>query len=55
MSKLKNDNPKLDEAVWQAWIKKNEVRDRLRFERRLRVLVFAAGIAGLTALIWRFA
>jgi len=55
MSNLKNDNPKLDEAIWQAWVKKNEVRDRLRFERRVRILAVAAGIAGLTALLWRLA
>jgi hypothetical protein len=55
MSNLKNDNPKLDEAIWQAWVKKNEVCDRLRFERRVRIPAVAASIAGLTALLWRFA
>jgi hypothetical protein len=55
MNNIKHDSPELDAAVWQAWIKKNEIRDRLRFERRVRILAVAVGIAGLTALLWRFA
>ena len=55
MNNIKNDTPEIDEAVWQAWIKKNELRDKLRFKRRVRILALAVGIAGLTALLWRFA
>jgi hypothetical protein len=55
MNNLQIDNPELDAAVWQAWIKKNEVRDRLSFERRRRILTVAVGIAGVIALLWRFA
>ena len=51
----KKDEPRLDEEVWQAWIKKNEGQDRLRFARRLRVLALVIAIAGLAALLWRFA
>jgi hypothetical protein len=51
----KKDEPTLDEEVWQAWIKKNEAQDRLRFARRLRVLALVAAIAGFIALLWRFA
>jgi hypothetical protein len=55
MSKIQNNNPELDEGIWQAWIKKNEALDRLRFARRLRILTIVAAVAGLAALLWRFA
>jgi hypothetical protein len=51
----KKDEPRLDEEVWQAWIKKNEGQDRLRFARRMRVLALVIAIGGLAALLWRFA
>jgi hypothetical protein len=51
----KQNTPELDEEVWQAWIRKNEAQDRLRFARRVRILAFVAAIAGGTALLWRFA
>ena len=45
-------NPQLDEHLWQAWIQKNEARDRVRFARGVRIVVIAAVIA-LSALLWR--
>jgi hypothetical protein len=29
-----NNDPQLDEAVWNAWVKKNETQDKIRFARR---------------------
>jgi hypothetical protein len=47
-------NPEIDEAVWQAWLKKNEAQDRFRYERRLKILVLVAVFATVSALLWRF-
>jgi hypothetical protein len=55
MINIENDKTEVDEEIWQAWIKKNEALDRLRFARRLRILALLAAIAGVTALLWRFA
>jgi len=55
MADYKKNELELDEDVWQAWIKKNEALDRLRFARRLRILALVAVIAGFIALLWRFA
>jgi hypothetical protein len=44
----------LDEAVWNAWIKKNKAQDILRFARRLRVIFFVAVPLIVSALLWRF-
>jgi len=44
----------LDEAVWDAWIKKNKAQDTLRFARRLRALFFVAVPLIVAALLWRF-
>jgi len=46
--------PQLDEVVWQAWVKKNEIRDRI-FARRVRILALLAAIGGFAGLLWRFA
>jgi hypothetical protein len=43
----------LSEAVWQAWIKKNEAQDRFRFKRRLRVMGFVAMFGLVAALLWK--
>jgi hypothetical protein len=51
----KKDEPELDEEVWQAWMRKNEALDRIRYARRVRLLTLIAAIAGVAALLWRFA
>jgi hypothetical protein len=49
-------NPQdIDEAVWQAWLEKNNAQDRFRYERRLRVLAVGAALLTVSALLWRFA
>jgi hypothetical protein len=45
-------NPQIDEAVWQAWVEKNETQDKLRFAKRLR-LVGVAVFLTVSALLWR--
>ena len=48
-------DPHVDEATWQAWLKKNQVQDRFRFERRLRVFGLVAVFVTVSALLWTFA
>lgn len=35
-------DPEIDEGVWELWLKKNELRDRLSYERRLKITVLIA-------------
>ena len=35
-----NKSPELDEAVWQAWLKKNKADEKLGLVKRLRVAGF---------------
>ncbi len=46
-------NTELDERVWQAWIKKNEAQDKVRFARRVRVIGLVTAFLALSALLWR--
>jgi len=46
-------NPEIDEAVWQAWLKKNKAQDRFRYERRLRVLALVAVFVAVSAILWK--
>jgi hypothetical protein len=46
-------NPQIDEAVWQAWLKKNKIQDRFRYERRLKVMALVAVFVTLLALLWK--
>jgi len=46
-------NPELDERVWQAWIKKNEAQDKVRFARRVRVIGLVTAFLALSALLWK--
>ena len=48
------NSPQIDEAVWQAWLKKNKEQDAFRYERRLRVMALVAVFLMLSALLWRF-
>jgi hypothetical protein len=43
-----------DEAVWQAWLKKNKAQDQFRHERRLRVMALLAVFLTMSALLWKF-
>ena len=47
-------NPEIDEAVWHAWVKKNQAQDKFRFARRLKVLGVAALFLMVSAVLWRF-
>jgi hypothetical protein len=51
---LPDKNPQIDEAVWQAWLKKNKAQDRFRYERRLRVMALVAVFGAVSALLWKF-
>ena len=44
----------IDEATWQAWLKKNKAQDRFRYERRLRVMALVAVFVIVSAVLWRF-
>ena len=46
-------NSEIDEAVWQAWLKKNKAQDRLRYERSLKVMAVVAAFVVVGALLWR--
>ena len=46
-------NSQIDEAVWQAWLKKNKAQDRFRYERRVRVTALVAVFVTVSALLWR--
>ena len=46
-------SPQIDERVWQAWIKKNEAKDKARFKRRVKVIKLVSVLA-LGVLLWRF-
>ena len=48
-------DPQLDERIWQAWMEKNEARDKIRFARRVRVIGLVSAFLALSALLWRFA
>jgi hypothetical protein len=49
-----DQNQQHDEAVWQAWIKKNKAQDKFRFARRVKVMRFAVVFLLAGALLWRF-
>jgi hypothetical protein len=48
----RNNDPQLDEAVWQAWVRKNEIRDRVSLARRKKSLALVL-ILGIAAILWR--
>ena len=48
------NSPQIDEAVWQAWLKKNKAQDAFRYERRLKAMALVAVFLTLGALTWRF-
>jgi hypothetical protein len=47
-----DNNPQLDERIWQAWIQKNAAQDQVRFRRRLRVIGLVSLCLALSALLF---
>jgi hypothetical protein len=47
--------PKLDERLWQAWLKKNEKRDKVNLARRVKVIAILVVLLSLATLIQRVA
>jgi hypothetical protein len=47
-------NSQIDEAVWQAWLKKNKAQDRIRYERRVKITALVAVFVTVSALLWWF-
>jgi hypothetical protein len=45
--------PRIDEAVWRAWVEKNKAQAKFRFAGRLRVMVVVAVFLTVSALLWR--
>ena len=46
--------PEIEEAVWRAWVRKNEARDKIRFARRMKLIGVVAVALAITALLERF-
>jgi len=47
-------DPQLDEAVWQAWVKNNAAMDKFRFARHMKVIGVLALLLAVGALLYRF-
>jgi hypothetical protein len=47
--------PKLDERLWQVWLKKNEKRDKVNLARRVKVIAILVVLLSLATLIQRVA
>jgi hypothetical protein len=47
-------DPQLDEAVWSAWVKKNETMDEIRFARRKKILGIILVVGVVALLFWTF-
>jgi len=52
--KPEQNSPQLDEAVWQAWLKKNKAQDQVRYEKRLKALALVAVFLIVSVLLWKF-
>lgn len=49
-----NRDPQLDEAIWNAWVKRNESKDKIRLARRKQLLCIILVVGVVVLLIWRF-
>ena len=49
-----NSDPQLDEAVWNAWVKKNEAKDQTRFARRKKIVGILLVLGIVVLLVQRF-
>ena len=47
------ENSETDETTWQAWLEKNRVQDRIRYDRRLRVMALVAVFLTVSGLLWK--
>jgi membrane protein required for beta-lactamase induction len=47
------ENPQLDEEIWQAWVRKNEVKDRVRLARRKKLLAIVLTLGIVAVVLWR--
>jgi len=47
----RTENPQLDERLWQAWVEKNEKRDRVKLARRVKVTAILLVLLALAALV----
>ena len=45
-------DPQIDEAVWKAWITKNELKDQISYARRKKLLGFLI-LGVFFLLVWR--
>jgi hypothetical protein len=43
--------PQLDEGLWQAWLEKNERRDKIKFARRVKVIAILVLVLGVVTLL----
>ena len=51
---MNNDDPQLDQEIWQAWVRKNEAKDLAWLAKRNKLLMMAV-ILGIAAFVlWRF-
>jgi hypothetical protein len=48
-----SNDPQLDDAVWNAWVKKNETQDKIRFARRKKMLGVILILGVVVLLVWR--
>jgi len=49
----RQDDPQVDEAVWNAWVKKHAEKDRVRAARRKKIFGFLISLAVVLFVIWR--
>jgi hypothetical protein len=49
----RNNDPQLDEEVWQAWVRKNEIRERVGLARRKKLLALALIVGVAAIVLWR--
>jgi membrane protein required for beta-lactamase induction len=48
-----NNDPQLDEAVWNAWVKRNETKDKIRSARRKKILGMILILGVVVLLVWK--
>lgn len=50
---LRPENQPLDERVWRAWKEKNEIRDKVKLARRIKVITILVVLSTLAVLAQR--
>ena len=46
-------DPQVDEAVWNAWVKNNETKDKIKSARRKKIVGVILILAAVALLVWR--